>query len=324
MSCFCLSTASQLKDGVTHGHTDGQPEVTTQSQIMAPMSLLFLGLLLSFLHPTDAQTVIGSSSSFSLLDPPVNLSPPPTKQSARFWPSLPPKGRSDVPIRAAAPDRQTTTDAAQQGRRSQSSPPFVSAHSTQKNLSSGPVLPHPTASRPRTDTASLALSRASLKGDATVRSSTPPVPTLPFAAVSGSAGDEPAAAWNPSLKESEGDDLPELGSGSVPTATPVNEESPAPPTTVFDEMAQHQPQAQTATSEELDVETPPPPTEPQLSGLTTAGKTSTSPQTETRAPPRAAAFTGEEPNIPTRERARWRRGQILYAPCHMCRFPTVV
>ncbi|XP_037334122.2 proline-rich transmembrane protein 3 isoform X2 [Pungitius pungitius] len=240
---------------------------------MAPMSLLFLGLLLSFLHPTDAQTIIGSSSSFSLLDPPVKSSPPPTKQTARFWPSLPPRGRSDVPIRATVRDGQTTTNAAQQGRRTQSGTPLVSVHSMQ-NLSIGPVLPHPTASRPRTDTARLAISRASLNGDATVKSSTPPLPTLPFV-----AGDEPATASSPSLKESEGGDLHEFGSGSVPTA--------APPSTAFDEMARYQPQAQTATSKEHDADVPPP-TKPLFTG-----RTSTTPQTETRAPPRAGASTGK-------------------------------
>ncbi|KAM8863037.1 uncharacterized protein AB9W97_018107 isoform 1-T3 [Spinachia spinachia] len=239
---------------------------------MAPSSLLFLGLLLSFLHPTQAQTVIGSSSSFSLLD-----LPPPTKQTARFWPSLPPRGRSDVPIRATARDRPTTTNA-----RSLSSPPLGPGLSTQ-NLGSGPGSPHPTASRPRTDTASLAISRASLKG----KSPAPPLPTLPFAAVAESAGKEPAAAGNPSvgsLKESEGDDLQELGSGRVPR--------PPPPSAVFDEMAPYQPQAQTAASEERDVETPRS-TNPQLS--TTASKTSATPQTETRAPLRAARPTGKLP-----------------------------
>ncbi|XP_075956377.1 uncharacterized protein LOC142959090 [Anarhichas minor] len=264
---------------------------------MAPMSLLFLGFLLSFLHPTDAQTIIGSSSSFSPLDLPYNSSPPPTKQTARFWPSLPPRGRSDVPIRATVRDRQTTTNAALQGRRvprptAQSTPPFISALSTQ-NLSSGPTVAQPTASRPRTDTASLAISRAFVTGDDTTKGSTPPLPTLPSATVAESAGDEPVAAGKPeegSLREMEDDDLLEFGSGSVPTVMPVNEESPLPLSTVFDEMAQYQPQ--TAISKVPDVKTPPPDsptTKPHLFVLTTASKISTTPKTETRAPPSPVA-----------------------------------
>ncbi|XP_068585858.1 proline-rich transmembrane protein 3 [Cebidichthys violaceus] len=250
---------------------------------MAPMSLLFLGFLLSFLHPTVAQTVIGSSSSFSPLDLPFNSSPPPTKQTARFWPSLPPRGRSDVPIRATVRDRQTTTNAADQGSRAprltaQATPPFIAALSTQ-NLSSGPTSAQPTASRPRTDTASLA-SRAFVKGDDTTKGSTPPPPTLPSAAVAESAGDEPVTAGQPeegSLRETEDDDLLEFGSGSIPTVTPVNEESHVP-----------QYQAQTAISKVPDVETAAPDdrtTKPHPLVLTTAGNISTTPQAETRAPP---------------------------------------
>ncbi|XP_034393772.1 proline-rich transmembrane protein 3 [Cyclopterus lumpus] len=266
---------------------------------MARMSLLFLGFLLSVLHPTDAQTIIGSSSSFSLLDLPINSSPLPTKQTARFWPSLPPRGRSDVPIRATAGDRQATTNAAQPGSRTprptaRSTPPFISALSTQ-NLSSGTILSRPTASRPRTDTASLAFGRAFLKGDATTKGSTPPPPTL----TSESAGDKPAAAGNPgegSPKETEDADLREFGSGSIPSAMPASEESPVPS---LDELAQRRPQAQTAISNVWDVRTPPQPdsrtTETHPFALTAAGKTSTTPRTETGAPPAAVATTQAPP-----------------------------
>lgn len=190
----------------------------------------------------------------------------------------------------------------------QSTPPFIATLSTQ-NLSSGPTLAQPTASRPRTDTASLAISRAVVKGDDTTKGSTPPLPTLPSAAVAESAGDEPVAAGTPeegSLRETGDDDLLEFGSGSVPTVMPVNEESPIPLSTVFDEMAQYQPQAQTAISKVPDVKTPPPgspTTKPHLFVLTTASKISTTPQTETsappspvatRAPPRTVVSTGEK------------------------------
>ncbi|XP_038579441.1 proline-rich transmembrane protein 3 [Micropterus salmoides] len=267
--------------------------LTTQRQTMAPMSLLFLGFLLSLLHRSDAQTIIGSSPSFSHLDLPVNSSPKPTKQIDRFWPSLPPRGRSDVPIRATIRDRLTTTNAVQQGQRmshptAQSTPSFISALSAQ-NLSNGPVLPHPTASRPRTDTASLAFIRASVNRDATTKGSTPPLPTLASTAVAESAGNRPVTAVNPeevSFKEAEDYDLQGLGSGSIPKVTLVMEDSPVPLQTVGDEMAQYWPQAQTAISRISDLKTPPPDSQtvkPHLFALTTASKISLTPQTETRA-----------------------------------------
>ncbi|XP_022594954.1 proline-rich transmembrane protein 3 [Seriola dumerili] len=259
---------------------------------MAHMPLLFLGFFLSFLHSSDAQIIIGSSSSFSPLDLPINSSPPPTKQTARFWPSLPPRGRSDVPIRATIRDRLTNTNTVQQGQRmvrptAQSTPSFISALSTQ-NLSSGPILTQPTASRPRTDTASLVFSRAFAKGDATTKGLTPPLPTLSSTAVAEPAASKPVIAGKTeegSVKESEDGDSQGLGSGSTPTVVFVKEELPVPLPTFDDEMAQYQPQAQTAVS---DVKTPPPGSrsvKPHLFLLTTASKVSTSPLTETRATP---------------------------------------
>ncbi|AWP09889.1 putative proline-rich transmembrane protein 3 [Scophthalmus maximus] len=252
---------------------------------MAPMCILFLGFLLSLLHSSDAQTIIGSSSSFSPLDLPINSSPPPTKQTAGFWPSLPPRGRSDVPVRATVRDRLTNRNTVQQGQRmtrttSQSIPSFVSALST-KNFSRGPVLIQPTASRPRTDTASLVFSRALAKGDTTTKSLTPPLPTLPSADVAEPAGNTPVTADNP---ESEDGDPQGLGSGSSPTLMVVKEENPVPLPTVGDEMAQYRPQAQTAISKTSDAPAPDSETAmPHPFVLTTASKTTTSPQTETRA-----------------------------------------
>ncbi|XP_070824032.1 proline-rich transmembrane protein 3 [Chaetodon trifascialis] len=265
---------------------------------MAPVPLLFMGFLISLLHPLEAQTIIGSSA-FPHLDLPVNPSPQPTKQT-RFWPSLPPRGRSDVPIRATVQDRGTTTNAVQQGQRiprptSQSTPSFISALSTQ-NLSSRPILTQPTASRPRTDTASLAFSRAFAKGDVTTKGSTPPLPTLPSSVVAESAGVKMLTAGSPeegSFKETDDDDLQGLGSGHVPTVMLVREESPVP--TVGDEMPQYQPQAQTAISEVSDVKTPPPDSQTlksRLFVLTTASKTSMMPQA-TQAMPQTVALTGE-------------------------------
>ncbi|XP_018541509.1 proline-rich transmembrane protein 3 [Lates calcarifer] len=257
---------------------------------MAPMSLLFLGFFFSFLHCSDAQVIIGSSS-FPPLDLPINSAPPPTRQTARFWPSLPPRGRSDVPIRATVRYRPTTPNTVQHGKRmtrptAQSTPSFISAL-TMQNLSSGPVLTQPTASRPRTDTASIALIRA--KGEAVTKSSTPPLATFLSTTVPEPAGDKSVTAGNPedgSVKESEDGDSQGLGSGHTPTVMLVKEESPVPLPTVGNEMAQYWPQAQTAISKISDVETPPPDSQtvkPQLFVLTTASKTSTTPQTETRA-----------------------------------------
>ncbi|XP_020485187.2 proline-rich transmembrane protein 3 [Labrus bergylta] len=272
-------------------------------------SLLLLGFLLSLLYPSDAQTIVGSSPSFLLSNPPINSSSQPTMQSPRFWPSLPPRGRSDVPVRATARDRVTTTAAVTQGQRTsrppaQSSSSFISALSTQ-NLSRGPVLTQPTASRPRTDMASLAMSTSLAKGDVPTKGSPPPLPTLPSSAVLESAGVKPVTAENPqreSVKDNEEDDLLELGSGSSPT---VEKESPVPAPTDADEMAQYRPHTQTAISKVSDVKIPPTDShsaKPRLFGLTTASKISTTPQTETRATlspvvtqatPRTVVLTGE-------------------------------
>lgn len=259
---------------------------------MAPVPLIFLSFFLSLLHPSESQTIIGSSS-LPRLDRPVNSSPQPTKETAFFRPSLPPRGRSDVPIRATVYSYrlQTTANAVQQGSRiprptAQSTPSFMPTLSMQ-NLSKGPGLTQPTSSRPRTDTASLAFSRALAKGDETTKDSTPPLPTLPSSAKS--AGDTPVTATNAeagSVKESEGDDLQGLGSGSFPTMMPAKEETPVPLPTAGEEMAQYQPQAQTAISKVSDVETPPKDSQtvkPQLSVLTTTSKVPITPPIETRA-----------------------------------------
>ncbi|XP_019951958.1 N-glycosylase/DNA lyase isoform X1 [Paralichthys olivaceus] len=248
---------------------------------MAPMSLLFLGFFLSFLHCSHAQVIIASSSSFPPLDLPINSSPPPTKQTAGVWPSLPPRGRSDVPVRATVRDRLTSTNAVLQGQRvthptAQSIPSFISGLSA-KNLSSGPILTQPTASRPRTDTASLKF-RAFAKVDTATKGFTPPLPTLPSTAVAELAGNK---AGN---SESEDDDPQGLGSGSSPTTMMGKEEAPIP--TVADEMAQYQPQAQTVMSKTSDEKKPAPESQTvklPLFVLTTASKTTISPKTETRA-----------------------------------------
>ncbi|XP_053173956.1 proline-rich transmembrane protein 3 [Scomber japonicus] len=280
---------------------------------MAPISFLVLSIILSSIRPLNAQVI--TDSSFTPLDLPVNSRPQPTKQTVRFWPSLPPRGRSDVPVRIIFQDRLTTMNSVQQEQRvtsptAQSPPSSVSALTT-RNLSSGP-LTQPTVSRSRTDTASLALMRAKAKGGAAIKGSTPPLPTLPSIAVDEPADDKPVTAGSSeegSVNGTEDGDLQWLESSSTPIVDLVKE-SPAPLPTVSDEMAQYQPQAQTAVSESVssklsDVKTPEmnaTTVKPQLFALTTAVRVSTTPQTETRATlspvvtqatPRTVVLTGD-------------------------------
>lgn len=290
---------------------------------MAPMSLLFLAFILSFLHISDAQTIIGSSSSFSPLDLPNNSSPPPTKQTVRFWPSLPPRGRSDVPIRVTIRDRLTTINTVEQGQRvtrptTQLNPSFISALSTH-NLSSGPIVTQPTASRPRTDTASLAFRWAFTRGDVPTKGSTPPLPTLPSTTVTEPAGDKPVTSGKAEeglVKETEDDDSQGLGSGSSPTVMLVKEESPTPLPTVGDEMAQYRPQARTMKSNVSNVKIPSLDSQtvkPHLFVLTTASTISTTLHTKTKSTlspavtqqtPQTAVLTGDlAANTPSSDRA---------------------
>ena len=224
-----------------------------------------------------------------------------------------------MPVRIIFQDRLTTMNSVQQEQRvtsptAQSPPSSVSALTT-RNLSSGP-LTQPTVSRSRTDTASLALMRAKAKGGAAIKGSTPPLPTLPSIAVDEPADDKPVTAGSSeegSVNGTEDGDLQWLESSSTPIVDLVKE-SPAPLPTVSDEMAQYQPQAQTAVSESVssklsDVKTPEmnaTTVKPQLFALTTAVRVSTTPQTETRATlspvvtqatPRTVVLTGEKINM---------------------------
>lgn len=219
---------------------------------MAPMSVLIPTLLLSFFRLSDAQTIIGSSSSFPALELPNN-SPAPTKHTVRFWPSFPPRGRSDVPVRVTAQDKLTSTNKVEQEERtnhptSQFNPFLIFAISTQ-SPSRGRTTIQPTASRPRTDMASLAFGRDLSKAEAAKKALIPPLPTLPFAAGAQPADDGETAEEGP-VKE-EDDDSQGLGSGKTPTAAFVKQASPRLPPTV-DEMAQYRPQAQTMMSKVRD------------------------------------------------------------------------
>lgn len=276
---------------------------------MAPMSLLFLGFLFALLCNSEAQTIIGFSSSFPHQDLPISPSLEPTKHTAL---SLPSRRRTDVPVRATVQGRMSTTNAWQQWQRSArptaKSASFISALST-RNLSSGPLLIHPTSSRARTDTASLPFSRSFAKSDANAKGSTPLFPTLSSSTLAESSGHKLATAGNTeeeSVQEPESNDLQELGSGSVLTMMPMKDEPPFPLPTVGNEMAQYQPPAQTAVSKVSDLKTPDSQTLRPNWLHKTANKITTTPPTEKRATPspvvtqptsQTEALTGEKSNI---------------------------
>lgn len=221
---------------------DGQRD---QRLIMAAMFLLFLAFFLSLLQSSGAQTIIGLSPSFDRQDPPVNPSPDPTKQSVYLWPSLPPRGRSDVPIRPTVMDKLKNTG--QQGRRGphatpQSPPSFISALSS-LNLSSGPLITQPPSSKARTDTAYLANRGHLAKVDPTSKDLTPPQPTLASSALSENPKEE-------ATRDATDDFWQDLGSGYIPT----EDEPPVHLPAVGDEMAQYQPPPQTTLSVVPDLE----------------------------------------------------------------------
>lgn len=204
-----------LRDGQRH-----------QQLIMAAMLLPILGFLLLLLQSLGAQTIIGLSPYFDHQEPPVNPSAD-THQGVLLWPSLPPSGRSDVPIRPTVKDKLTNTG--QQGQRSphatpQSPPSFISALSTH-NLSSGPLITQPPSARARTDTAHLANRGHLAKVDATSKGLPPPQPTIFLSALS----ENPAKEAN---SEATDHVLQDLGSGDeIPVHLPA----------FGDEMAQYQP-----------------------------------------------------------------------------------
>lgn len=182
-----------------------------------------------------------------------------------------------MPIRTTAQDRLASANSVQQWQRgpgptAQYTPSFKSVVPTQ-NSNREAIVTQPTSSRARTDTASLAFSRAFAKADATSKGSIPPLPTLSSSAIVESAGYEPVTTGSQeeeSVKQSDDDDLQEVGSGSLPTRTLVEDDLLGPLSTVGDEMAQYQPPAQTVISEVTDVKTSPD------TLLTTANQISTS------------------------------------------------
>lgn len=234
---------------------------------MAAMCLLSLGfLLLSLLHPSTTQTLTDSSPHLDL----------PTKQTGMIWPSLPPRGRSDVPIRATARDRLTSANSVHQWQEAPSptvhfTPSFKSVASRQ-NSSSAITGTQPTSPRARTDTASLALSKAFGKALTAAKSSSPSPPTLSPATTAKSSGVEPVTTGNTAeepVRPGDDDDLQPVGSGNFPTVTFVEEELSSAPLSTLGEMAQYQPPVLTVTSKVTDVKAS------QDVLLTTAGKSYT-------------------------------------------------
>ncbi|XP_036068680.1 proline-rich transmembrane protein 3 isoform X2 [Oryzias melastigma] len=186
---------------------------------MALSSLLFLGFLL-FVHELDAQTVIGYSSSFSSMDLPRSSSP--TKQTIRFWPSLPPRGRSDVPIRVTIQDRLTTINAVDQGQRITPETTHFSPSLTMTSSAENPiketVVTEPTSSRPRTDTARLAFKQAFRRGEVATKNPNEPLNVRSSTTVGETANDGLGTAGNSekgSVGDSEDGDTQGLGSGTV-------------------------------------------------------------------------------------------------------------
>lgn len=184
-----------------------------------------------------------------------------------------------MPVKPAERDRSAASNAVQQGQRAAhatapSSPTSTSALSTQ-NLSYRPHFIQPTASRPRTDTASLASVRSFGKGDANTKGLIGLLTTV-------SPEDEP-------VKEPEDEDPQGLGSGGDPTV----------------EMAQYQPQAQTVVTK-VSAPAERHTVRPDLYVLTTASKMSATPPSgargtvspvATQAAPRTPALPGEKPRV---------------------------
>ncbi|PWA31938.1 hypothetical protein CCH79_00006682 [Gambusia affinis] len=260
---------------------------------MALKLLLFHTMNLFFFHLSSAQTIIGSSSSFTTLNLPRNP-PSPTKQTIRFWPSLPPRGRTDLPIRVTIRERFTALNAVEQEHRmirptTQLNPSLTFTQSPQ-NFTKGEIAAQPTVSRPRTDTASLTFIKALKREEA---ATTPLSPSLPT---------HLSLAEERSIEGSEDVDSQGLGSGRAL----AEEKSTGHQPTVAEEMAQYRPQAQTMTSKVMDEEISSldyQNDETHLFWLTTISATSTMTQ------PKAAELTGTlAANHPSNDRLQPTQG----------------
>ncbi|CAL8367720.1 unnamed protein product [Lota lota] len=266
-----------------------------------------LTLLLTFLHPLPAQVIIGS---FGPLDPPGDdPSPLSVNQTVRL--SFPPRGRSDVPVKPLMREKSTTP---------QMPPTVVIAESTNDlserqrlldptihldafsvstlsstNFSSRPVRSQPTGSRPRTDTASMALSRTSSTGEAYTKGSNPPVISTPYKEVIDSAELEPVKDGRLGNRTGRGprgrnNDWQEVGLVSSPTTLRSRGEPRVSLATVGNEMAQFLSEAQSTvvgglSPENADIKPLPVANqteEPRLLPLTTTTSISTTPSPKIR------------------------------------------
>uniref|UniRef100_A0A3Q2XNS8 Proline-rich transmembrane protein 3-like n=1 Tax=Hippocampus comes TaxID=109280 RepID=A0A3Q2XNS8_HIPCM len=235
---------------------------------MASIPLLLVSFLISSLHPSDAQVIIGTSPSFSPLDLPEDSQP--TKQTDGSRSSLPPSGRTAVPAKVTAQGRMTTTNAEQQEPR---------IHSTTSTLSSqtrsrGGNMSWPRVTRPKIDSSTPPL-HGTLEKEKELATS---VLTLP-------SGDKPVTASS-LLKET--NDLQGLGSGSA-TLILEKEELLAPVPSTTDKLTEDQPQARTKIADMHNSSVDTRAMEPQVSALTT--------QTVSRAMPSPGATHATPPAV---------------------------
>ncbi|XP_072305802.1 uncharacterized protein [Eucyclogobius newberryi] len=199
---------------------------------MAP-TFLFV-LYLAHLISSNAQTVIGTSSSFSSsLDQPGTSTPNPTKETVPFKPSFPSRGRSDVPIRATLRDglSNSVQPGSKLARPTTPSKPSVKPTLSTVTRSSGSTVNQADFIRSRTDTASLDSNRAKAKLDSTTKGTTIAQPILHL-----------GASITVATEKDLDTDLQGLGSGNVPT---TKDEILPPPGTYRSGWAQYRPPAQT-------------------------------------------------------------------------------
>lgn len=179
-----------------------------------------------------------------------------------------------MPIRATVRDRLTSANSVHQWQESPSptahSAPWSRSVASGKNSSSAVTGTQPTSPRARTDTASLALSKALGKAFAAAKSSTASPPTLSPSTAANSTGAEPvttgSTAEEPVKQGDDDEDLQPVGSGNFPTVTLVEQDNSPAPRSTLGGMAQYQPPMLTVASKVPEVKAT------QNTPLTTAGK----------------------------------------------------
>ncbi|KAM8830000.1 LOW QUALITY PROTEIN: uncharacterized protein ACB058_018427 [Synchiropus picturatus] len=226
---------------------------------MMDRSFLFLlTFLITSIFPSDAQVVIGVSSSFT---PPGHSdvsSPEPTKQVARFRPSLLPRTRSDVPIRSTSRDQLTLSNSGLQGQRNDED----EAEATVQSVVSAQTLISEDQTGSMTDTAILAVSESASTRDMTTKGAAVRVPTSPSTVSSKQAVVEPVTVsivQRGAVKETERSDYQGLGSGSAPTSMFIKEHSTSYQRTTESGLAQYRPQTEISESSgtsTIDSQTP--------------------------------------------------------------------